>query len=95
MTEQWTTAKVRQHVQQLRQAEMNVFADELEAVLNAAVVLWRARYTDREMILRQAAVRFAESNDMELSEDEIRQHVLNDLLLSNLAWLEEDANGST
>jgi len=63
---------------------------DLPRVLNAAIALWRARYTDREMMLRQAAARLAESDDMELSEDEIRQRVLDDRLLSSLAWLEEE-----
>jgi len=62
---------------------------DLPRVLNAAVALWRARYTDREMILRQAVANLAEPNDMELSEGEIRQMVLDDQLLSNFAWLEE------
>ena len=42
MSEQRTAAEVRQHIEQLRQVEMNAFANELEDVLEAAVKLREA-----------------------------------------------------
>ena len=56
---------------------------------DVAQSLWQARYTDREMILRQTAARLTESEGMEFSEEEIRRLVLDDPLLSRPAWLAE------
>ena len=79
------------NVKSYRYGAYRAFAEmartDLPRVLDAAVALWRARYADRDMMLRQSVARLAKSDNMTFSEEEIRQLVLDDQLLSRTAWL--------
>lgn len=70
---------------------------DLPRVLEAAVKLWRQRYSDRTVIAHRRACALVKGRN--ITDEDIHRLVMQDTLLTETAWLadtkEEDTDGST